>query len=239
LFGRTNPHNLAMNCQAAITATTLNNEGIESLKAKSYQQAMNLFSRGLSLVKQVLAEHEDEMDQDEEGKDQEMPCQFIRPELDISKTCTGAEYSSGFIFRSAMTVPLCSENEPLCFKVYVQLSFVLLYNLALGHHLSALNSNEREKELHKALCLYELAYTIQMAEGIELTVLQTMAIINNLGQIHWILGSEEKSRQCFQHLLSTIMFLNDCGDSAVVENLEGFLCNVLPLISNNVCASAA
>jgi hypothetical protein len=66
-----------------------------------------------------------------------------------------------------------------------------------------------------------------------------MAIANNLGQIHTALGDEEKSRQCFQHLLSSIMFLNQSGDRDSVEQMDGFIANIMPLILMGSSAPAA
>jgi tetratricopeptide (TPR) repeat protein len=155
--------------------------------------------------------------------------------------CEGQEDILGnepFTFRSPIYIPSYATDHT-SFTYYVDSSFMLLYNLALTHHLSALSGNNSQKRLRKALSLYELAYTIQMTEDIQLTFLQSMAIANNLGQIHTALGDEEKSRQCFQHLLSSIMFLNESGDRDSVEQMDGFIANIMPLILMGSSAPAA
>jgi hypothetical protein len=113
-----------------------------------------------------------------------------------------------------------------------------LYNLALCHHLHALNSKDGTKaKLEKALALYELAYTLLFTEDTQATVFQQMAIINNIGHIHAILQNVECSRQCFENLLSTIMCVKDCGEEDEMVDIDGFLWNALPV--NTGCALAA
>jgi tetratricopeptide (TPR) repeat protein len=226
----------------AITAARLNNEGVNLYQNGHYDQAITVFSKGLSLVKRVLATQGDEESSEEQEDDcadsslepvQNPSCHFHKMEESVAMDICGSEEDFNadepFIFRAPIFIP-SQATDLISFKYYVKSSFILLYNLALSHQLSALDGDDTAKRLRKALALYELAYTIQMTEDIELTALQTMAMVNNLGQIHTALDNEENARQCFQHLLSTIMFLNDCGERDSVEQMEGFIANVMPLI---------
>jgi tetratricopeptide (TPR) repeat protein len=245
-----------MDPSIATIASRLNNEGVGLIENGLYHEAISTFSQGLTLVKQVLALQgdEDERPDEESGSDcmgnpkeaipQTPSCHFRKmQEIELTGVCVAQEdISCGaplFIFKSPIFIP-AHATDLASFNYYVKSSFILLYNLALSHHLSALESNNSRKRLRKALSLYELAYTLQMTENVQLTVLQTMAIVNNLGQIHTALENEAKSKQCFQHLLSTIVFLNDCGERESVEQMDGFVSNVMPLIlKGSASASAA
>lgn len=131
--------------------------------------------------------------------------------------------------RGLYASPLCL-SEDADYERYentVEASVAIMFNLALAHHLNALHgqcfgqqglmfsspfrTTHAVSTLEQAIALYELAYTVHMQEDAELSVEFTMAIINNLGHIHRLMGDEEKSSQCFRHLLSTIMFLQSYG----------------------------
>jgi hypothetical protein len=171
-------------------------------------------------------------------------CHFHkRQESDVTKECRDHDeflsIDEPFIFRSPIYIPSHAGTDHTSSMYYEKSSFMLLYNLALTHHLSALDGNNTQKRLQKALKLYELAYSIQMTEDIQLTVLHTMAIVNNLGMAHAALDDKEKSQQCLQHLLSSVMFLHDCNDQDSIEQMDGFIANVMSLILMPSSAPAA
>jgi hypothetical protein len=119
-----------------------------------------------------------------------------------------------------------------------------MFNLALAHHLSALYGpvNRCACTLEQAIDLYELAYTVQMQEDAKLSIEFTMAIINNLGHIHRLLGDEDKGSQCFRHLLSTIFFLRSYGErhiNSVCCHTDTFVYSVSYLILRKTVAAAA
>jgi tetratricopeptide (TPR) repeat protein len=236
-----------MNPSTAIAVSTFNNEGVSLIENGLYDEAVSEFSKGLTLVKKILALQEDDDQADEaessaEPESQSPSYHFHKMQEPKATTECGdqEEFLSDetFIFRAPLYIQ-SRVTDHTSFTYYVESSFMLLYNLALTHHLSSLSGNNTQKSLRKALALYELAYTIQTTEDIQLTVLQTMAIANNLGQIHAALDDAEKARQCFQHLLSSIMFMNDCGERDSVEQMDGFIANVMPLILMGTSAPAA
>jgi len=220
-----------MNPELATLVLELNNRGVRSIDLTNFDESIRDFSRALHIVKQVLAlqgeEEQDELDCEDfpPSAPQDADFYFACCQQHVAKAVSIGE---PFIFRSPIIVP-SNTAQPTCFNYYVKLSYVLLYNLALSHHLSAL-SDGSTKKLQKAISLYELAYTIMTTEDISLSVLQTMAIVNNLGMIHSTLGAQNKSQQCFQHLLSAIMIVNDSGERDPVNQMEGFIMNVMPLI---------
>lgn len=123
-----------------------------------------------------------------------------------------------------------------------KLSCVILYNLALAHHLRAMeeqNETSRRSGLRKALTLYEHAHQILVSQEIDVSLLYSMAIVCNLGQIHHMTGNEPASQIYFQHLLSAILYAVDCGEGGKLKPLDGFFRNVMPLIARDSTAPAA
>jgi tetratricopeptide (TPR) repeat protein len=236
-----------MNPSTAIAVSNFNNVGVNLIESGLYDEAIIEFSKGLTLVKKILALQGDDDQADEAETSAEPASQSpsyhfhkMQEPMATNKCGDQEEFLSDetFIFRAPLYIQ-SRVTDHTSFTYYVESSFMLLYNLALTHHLSSLSGDNTQKSLRKALALYELAYTIQMTEDIQLTVLQTMAIANNLGQIHAALDDAEKSRQCFQHLLSSIMFMNDCGERDSVDQMDGFIANVMPLILMGSTAPAA
>jgi hypothetical protein len=124
-----------------------------------------------------------------------------------------------------------------------KLSCVIIYNLALAHHLRAMeeqNETSRQSHLHKALTLYEHAHQILVSEDeIHVSLLHSMAIACNLGHVHHMTGNEPASQVYFQHLLSAILYVVDCGEGGKLKLLDGFFCNVMSLIASVSSAPAA
>jgi tetratricopeptide (TPR) repeat protein len=143
---------------------------------------------------------------------------------------------------SPLLLSECADYQ--LYEPTVEASIAIIFNLALAHHLSALHGplNRPMSILKKAIALYELAYTVQMQEDAELSVEFTMAIVNNLGHIHRLLGDLEKTNQCFRHLLSTILLLRSYGgeysDSSCYHN-DTFVYSVSHLILRENAAGAA
>ena len=116
---------------------------------------------------------------------------------------------------------------------------VILFNLALSHHLAAAARPSHQKRflLEKAVRLYVLAYTFQSKLGCS-NVLFTLATSNNLGLIHTELEHSDMSKQCFDHLLSVLMLVVDSQNGNRVGHLDGFVQNVVSLSSKD-CPAAA
>ena len=144
-----------------------------------------------------------------------------------------------YIYNRAIHLPALS-IEDTSYHTSVMVSVVAIFNLALAHHLTAVEQNNAQL-LRKAAKLYELAHNMQSEEEwMENTSLFTMAIINNLGLIYRCLDERETSGKCFQHLLSTLMFFTDCGldeNQRDVPAFAGFFRNTSNLIFQ--CSSAA
>jgi tetratricopeptide (TPR) repeat protein len=88
-------------------------------------------------------------------------------------------------------------------------------------------ANRQSQKLQRAAKLYELAFKMQRDAQLDNNVLFTMAALNNLGVIHHQLENKETATKCFEQVLSTVMFMVDCGEAEVCGHLDGFLHNVV------------
>ena len=133
----------------------------------------------------------------------------------MSSTCHTLERDKWMTSSNDLVIflnPIKVEGKLPKNKLRKSLSLIALFNLAICNHRNGILRNMDRTFLQKALQMYELAYAIQMQEGIDMTLTPTMIIMSNVGHIHKILGNNENSMQCFQHLLSTIMFLVEAGE---------------------------
>lgn len=149
----------------------------------------------------------------------------------------------------------------------VTLLVIIIFNLALAHHLLSISKYHecqprgRRQTLSKALQLYELFYQLLMEREIFSTQAM-LAVANNVGEIHRIVGNHSKHIVCLEHLMSCIMLVvedhqssgsaSSTSDSPTTpgsgapmrmschtEEMEGFLRNASQLVLNDNCASAA
>lgn len=230
-------------------ATELNNEGICYLRIEMFDEAVNSFSRGLNLLKQTISQMADnDHSSDEfESESESISCSFVK--LDLAQpTKRMSKEVKDHINRqskSVFTNPMYIHtkiNAVLNFRSFVSKSFVLIYNLALSHHMNArsdLSPSAKSKYI-KAAALYEIAFSIQENEGIRLSFLQTMAIFNNLGQVNTALCDESKANYFFQNLLSTLIYLNISPNTqGPLEEIDEFLGNVMPLVLTNIAPAPA
>ena len=121
-------------------------------------------------------------------------------------------------------------------------SSILLFNLALAFHLSALDSMDPASDLRKALQVYELVYTMQQEnkQNFMSNLMFVLSILNNIGIIHQWRNDDHIAAQCFDKLLSVLMLLSNHSQSAnKTEDVvfRGFYRNVI--LNQPPCASAA
>ena len=121
----------------------------------------------------------------------------------------------------------------------------VIYNLALAHQLRAEavtnDVHKRHLLLSKAIKIYELAFKMQERGGyFNCNFLFIMAILNNIGVIHQILGSTDLAKRCFGKLMSVLMLLTErrCYDTTKLK-LNRFFRNASLSISEPCTATAA
>lgn len=235
--------------ELASHAVALNLAGILSMDAKDYGRAIESFSKGLGALKRVLQE-------EEEGPAQQRPPSppiseaLLEDCFAFSETAgpgsaargEGGGGGGGFVFRC----PIAATSSRLalrCRRFHVMLSFALLYNLGLAHHLGATDregpaAGGAAAELRKALALYELAFSVHVSEEVNLSVLQAMVIANNLGQVYASLGASDKAGQCSSHLMSLVLYSIGLCERDRPESLDEFVGNVMHLLLENRGANA-
>jgi hypothetical protein len=225
----------------------LNNVAVKSIEAKKYDVAIFKLTKSLKMVQLMMSRGamiscRESSDCEETRIRSGMLCDFkgSSPSSSFERTFENGGICSSSIFRD----PICmASGLPQAERDTCEvLSYVILYNLALSHHLRGMENEEEYLKvayLEKALTLYEHAHHILSSQAIDLSLLHSMAIASNLGHIHHVIGDEEKAQMCFQHLLSTILYIVDCGEGAKIETLDGFFRIVMPLICNSSPAPAA
>jgi hypothetical protein len=141
------------------------------------------------------------------------------------------------------------------------MSCIVIFNLALAHHLRANRMEQHQKhggcchmddeaiyaDLQKARQLYEISLKMRRdmqksasPENCSHDIFFMLAVFNNLGLVHRRLQNQEASNRCFHHVLSTLMCLTDAGYvDRLSSKLDGFFVNVTPLIFKTPVARAA
>ena len=84
--------------------------------------------------------------------------------------------------------------------LFSKLSMVAMYNLALAFHLSALELASVTRLL-RAQKLYEFAFHMNLEESCDVTLLYSLALMNNLGLIYCLLNDEGCANQFFNTCL--------------------------------------
>lgn len=121
------------------------------------------------------------------------------------------------------------EAGNLAAEATIQLSLITLYNMGLAFHRAALDLNSLHI-LQQALVHYEIAYRILISDP-RVLVSQAMVILNNIGHIHRLMHNEDRARACFQYLLTTMIYVQQRGDSQQIPHWESFFSNVVDLIA--------
>lgn len=217
-----------MNPSPEALATQYINLGVSHFECGQVDEAVDAFAAALATSKQLLRYDEDEAENMllDDGPFQPL---FGKSDLVV------AGPAGLSIFLNPIKLP---DKLPST-KVYKTLSLITMFNLAICHHRNAIQNNMNRAYLRKALQLYELAYSIQVQGGIDMTLTPTMIIMSNVGHIHKCLGNTDNALQCFQHLLSTLMFLVEAGERERVWEFDGFFCNIMKTIYADTPAAAA
>lgn len=206
--------------------TELNNAGSLYISKGQFEDAIRCFTSGLKIARNMLQYDRDNSDQSpptstdgDAGYEAE---QWMTIDMEIgSGNMEAAEF-----FYQVQALNCMSDQQDLVYRQPIVLaeddaasytlnaySFLIVFNLALAHHLSALSkevtgetmSDSSCRQLQAALSLYELAYSLQMQDDACVTALHACAIINNIGQVQRKLKNDETAELCFEHLLSMLM----------------------------------
>lgn len=222
-----------------------NNLGVTLLESSDIYQARAFFSVAIDQMKRIL--------------DEEM----IREKKNSIRTASKPELSRAM--ETSVSLPSLANSSlphhdflrPIYFSQdiveskdppLVKLSTSLLFNLALSNHAIAVQevSPASSSTTEDAIFLYQLAYCLQNADGVELSWLHTMGMINNVGRLLAFVGVVDDAQQCFRHLLKQLLVRVDnlsrggagtrLGDNG---HIEGFIDNVLHMVLRNKESSPA
>lgn len=229
-----------------VCCAKMNNEGTKLLSDGKFVQATESFMAALQLVKSSITAFNERNDI---TGDKRHPAQenLVSPLYHMVHDSEELSASASSLYRSPLLISTMVDYERDA-SFTVEASVAVIFNLAVTHHLEALsnaaattpvsgNHASFASSMQQAATLYELAYNIQIKEDIELHAEITMAMINNLGHIYRAQGNDQKSEECFRHLLSTHFFLQSYGRTDY--RTEEFLASTVYLILKNTVASAA
>lgn len=255
----------------------LNNLGASAIRNGDLDHAITVLAQALAAVKQRahLNEEERSFHQHQEADLSEVMSHHALDTLKQPNSYITVTDNEAYVHRYPIELPTMEkdgEEHPISLMVTVQ-CMTILFNLALAFHLrgmrpstpTTMSSNqlhpivdeqqEREFALRNAIELYELCYEMMGSENMNPGLYFLMNLANNLGHCHGLLNIHDKSKKCFEHLLSMQMYMIDTigfnangnnvqasssNESTVMTTaIESFFQNTSNLILNDCCASAA
>jgi tetratricopeptide (TPR) repeat protein len=218
--------------QSIKNAIRLNNMGVVSFENNRLDEALDLFQAALTSSKQSIIENESSSGRPSNteqqsglarmtitSNDTRRPLPGYPPSCAGTNSCTSPfdkgeedDIKSAFLYLHPMKV---SESLNLDNEVALNLNSSLLcvFNLAVTSHCRAIQANERDLALSRyktAVKLYEFSYSLLTtieSDGVNVDVLITLAIINNVGVIHDQMERSIQAHQCFERLLSFMVYL--------------------------------
>ena len=240
----------------------INNQAASLIENGLYQTAAGMLTSALKMLSDFVKETIDssqEADNEEvvhetsssEEEDRSSLCFFLSSSAEVvaSTACTPLQRHGGSYYGTNLEIPREDEDqrfvfrEPICISSKMTsisiLSYAMIYNFALLHHLFALdNSVSSDGGLQRAVSLYEYAQRLLVNNGLNIGLLHTLAIANNLGHAHHYLNHEPTSKLCFERLLAAIMD-GTSGDAGKSLAMDGFFRNIMSLIGKVPAAPAA
>ena len=212
-----------------------NEKGLQCFCQERYEDAIEHFGFALRTLNQVLSSQSFVEEDAPQGQtaDQDMPDDQDMEDRDPDDTsiveappsschCTipqehkslqgGLGGHNALIYKAPISISKMTgqrDSHTPSYTTVVEMSISVIFNFALAHHLFAVSGQTQDEArvLDQAVALYELTHSLQLQEGIELSLEYTMATVCNLGHIHNLRGDTDKATKCFQHLLSIFCFL--------------------------------
>ena len=244
----------------------LNNRGALFIETGLFDEAIPVLSHALCLTKKAM--RESAVTSPEPGKCCSLSRELAQnvPVMDCARSRDDTAIEA-FIVSLGETAPCCPTESELSakngyfykcpiriqmnqaqrnsgFQSAVNTSAVVLFNLSIAHHLGGIQDGRlfSVKKLQKAMIMYELCHQLFVQGHVQTDALVVMVLLNNLGQIHAMLGSREKGCRYFERLLSLMMYvLMDGGKQyqGHEQVFEGFFQNVSSLLLSTDSAAAA
>jgi hypothetical protein len=216
---------------------TLNNQAASLTDKRDYNDAVFMLRRALTMNKATL--HSLDQSNAQHKIQQESHSKLLQGCLAFNGTHAAADIPLGddddsgeYVYRSPLRLPE-SSSLTTDFNTHDVLSIIIVFNLALVHHLSGLEEEPSSgaAKLDKAASLYILACRMLTQQVLDHTVLFIiLATKNNMGQIHKTHGQSEVADACFQEVLRIIFYMSDNRRENDNLFLEGFFQNTTYLV---------
>jgi hypothetical protein len=236
-------------------AVAFNNEGIDFLRRGNYGEAASALSTSLKATKAAIMRASDVAARDLKS--------FASPQSPLETETIGLDL-----------LPSGSPVHAVCYKIILcptssrvvpfehqednemrSIAAVVIYNLGILYHIKGLffSGEKAEDSFQKALQMFEHSYSLQGLERFctyEANVaLRAMSTLNNLAELHTLLHNEQYASQCWQYLLSLIIYFGEYGLLKEEADYSGmgrrgsqvqhFLSNVIKLILKGKCTAPA
>jgi tetratricopeptide (TPR) repeat protein len=205
----------------------LNNKAIELIDVGHYKQAISLLRKALQSSKQIISE----------AAETELPFQMTLDQCMAQSpyVCQDEKEQQLFMYKRPIYIH-GQKTMAFNYKASVLTSVVVLFNLSLAFQLFG-TKDANARHLKKAAKLYELTFKMTREEDFESMILFSLACTNNVALVYHELKEMSTSLKYFESLLSTLMFLVECGKQNAHE-LDGFFRNTFFLIVSKTSAAA-
>ena len=209
-------------------AISSNNEGVECLRRGQLKETTLHLSSSLQSAKAALMTTQRVStvgSQQEDPATVSVSLQTLSVELDMLPSSSASTAASVHavctkIFLLQRSDEESSNNRSTPEELCNTLSAIVVFNLALLHHLkgmqaSDVTSSTTPNDFEKAVRLYEHSYQLHMNDSTHSSSpdfsLRAMSILNNLAHVHSVLNDETRSGLCWQKLLSLILYCREYG----------------------------
>jgi hypothetical protein len=120
------------------------------------------------------------------------------------------------VFREPIRIEMLRSQEEFrefTTKDWCMIQLTIIYNFALVHHLCSFQngiSKDCRRFLQTAsMAMYDVVLIMQNECNLELSALYSLASLNNLANVHTLLGDGFKAGECLKSLLAYLMLLAD------------------------------
>lgn len=210
----------------------LNNHAVVLIRGKKYNGAIKTLCKALEKYR-ILISSQSLSENDESMSNISLhtcvqQSEYIQQQTHILQD--EANDQSLYIHRQPLCIPKGLGKN---YEEITMASALVIFNLALAHQLLAeeesMDGQSRRKLLKKAGKLFQCALNMSIDEELDSSSFSfTLAAMNNMGIIYYQLDENEAATNCFERLMSIIVYLH--GSSFDASHYVG---NACAFISNN------
>jgi hypothetical protein len=140
-----------------------------------------------------------------------------------------------FMFSCPMSIPPNTSRDDISFDC---LCFMMIYNLALSFDLLSWSKGDDKKQLLLSLSFYQLAYKVKENSNLEIPLVYSCGMLNNMARLNLLLGQKDTGLRCLDGLMSILMYQitrnqaygirpDEQGNNEEIMYLEQFLNSAL------------